>query len=332
MKNSRNERISAGMTAGRRGLIFASAMLCALALSTAVFAAVTYDSSKDPVVAYSAMTAYVGEQLEDINSRLASAEERIAVIEVSGGGGGSGSGGGGISNEGAAQILSRLSALESSVSALQQENTSLRSDLDRARSDLGALVAGLQSDLNSLSSDISGLSDDISGLRTSLNSAKSDISTLKTDFRQISDISTKLNTLTYRLNSLSSEDGEIGALKKQAEQLAADYGALLEKAGRLYEAVHVPYGATVFAKDAEDSIVVVLRTGSAEAVSPYTELGTAQGLNDLSDGGELYNGDRLELFHNVLVPRGGTDGRGVRVTSIGGAYLMIGGDYTVVEP
>ncbi|MBQ7592056.1 MAG: hypothetical protein IJU46_05970 [Clostridia bacterium] len=331
MKNSRNEKVSAGKTAGRRGLIFASAALCALALSTAVFAAVTYDSSKDPVVAYSAMTAYVGGQLADINSRLASAEERIAVIEVSGGGGGSSSGGG-ISNEGAAQILSRLTALESSVSALQQENTSLRSDLDRARSDLGALVAGLQSDLNSLSSDISGLSDDISGLRTSLNSAKSDISTLKTDFRQISDISTKLNTLTYRLNSLSSEDGEIGALKKQAEQLAADYGALLEKAGRLYEAVHVPYGSTVFAKDAEDSIVVVLRTGSAEAVSPYTELGTAQGLNDLSDGGELYHGDRLELFHNVLVPRGGTDGRGVRVTSLEGAYLMIGGDYTVVEP
>ena len=78
--------------------------------------------------------------------------------------------------------------------------------------------------------------------------------------------------------------------------------------------------------------MLILRSGSAVAVSPYTEIGTVQGLNDLTDGVDLLNGDQIPLFNSIMIPRGGKDGRGVTVTSLEGAYFLLGGDYTIVEP
>jgi len=316
----------------RRPAVFVTAMLSAALLSSVVFGAVTYDSSKDPVVAYSAMVQYVTDQLSSIKTTLETLEQRLAVVEISGGGGGSSTGGTGISSEGASQLLSRIAALESGLDELKKENESLRNDLNNAKKDLNSLIASMQTEIDTLKAEISDASDGIAALQSSLSTAKSDISTLRTDFKQISDLSTKLNTLTYKVNVLTGDSGDIAKLKSELAKITESYQDVLDKAGRLYTAVLVPYGATVIAETASDSVVVVLRSGSAVAVSPYNTPGTAQGLNDLSDGSELYNGENVTLFHNVMIPRGGEDGRGVKVTSIGGAYIMIGGNYTIVEP
>ena len=333
MKNKLNNPSIRKTGGRRRTFLFTSAFLSAAILSVTVFGAVTYDSSKDPVVAQSAMKQYVSGELEGIRSSISSIEQRLALVELTGGGTGSGTGSGsGISAESAAQLLARITALEDGLAELRTENDDLRTELTAAKSELRSLVSALQSDVNALSSSVDGLDDDISALRSSLSTARSDISTLKTDFRQISDISTKLNTLTYKINSLTGDNGDIAQLKEELGTIRESYTEILEKAGRFYKAVLVPYGATVVADAQDDCVMVILRTGSAEAVSPFTEPGTQQGLNDLSGGDELYDGDGLELFHSVMIPRGGSDGRGVRVTSIEGAYMMIGGNYRIVEP
>ena len=317
--------------------LFASALLSAAILSVTVFGAVTYDSSKDPVVAQSAMHQYVTGELEGIRASIASIEQRLALVELTGGGSGSGSGtgtgsGSGISSEGAAQILARLSELESGLAEVRAENERLSAELTAAKQELRSLISSLQTDVNSLSTSISTVRDNLTSLQSTVSSAKNDISTLKTDFRQISDISTKLNTLTYRVNNLTGDGGDLAKIREELQAVTDSYNDMLEKAGRFYKAVYVPYGSTVVADGQDDCVMVILRTGSAEAVSPFNEPGTAQGLNDLSGGDELNDGDSLSLFRNYMIPRGGTDGRGVRVTSLEGAYLMIGGNYRIVEP
>ena len=72
----------------------------------------------------------------------------------------------------------------------------------------------------------------------------------------------------------------------------------------------------------ESSLELVLRSGTAETVSPYAH----QGLSDMTAGAELYNGDSVPKNHQIMVPRG--DGRGIIITSAE-AYVMVRGPYTV---
>ena len=76
----------------------------------------------------------------------------------------------------------------------------------------------------------------------------------------------------------------------------------------------------------------ILRSGSAVAISPYNEMGKIQGINDVTNGVDILDGETIPLLHSILIPRGGNDGRGVKVTALEGAYFLIGGDYTIVEP
>ncbi len=324
-------------SAGRAGRAFSRtvAFLSALALagtaSFAVYASVVYDSSKDPVVAYSAMEQYVTGQLESVLSRLDSIENRVQIVELTGGGGSGGGSGSGISSEGLTTLLNRIAALESGMTELQQDNANLRSELSAAKKELNDLISELQTQYNTLKVQVEGLEDEIVSLQNSITSVKKDISTLNTNFKQISAISTKLETVTYKVNSLTGSSGDITLLKQDVERIRAQYEEMLEKVGTLYEVVMVPYGATIYADGDEDTVMAVLRSGSAVAVSPYRDAGTAQGLNDLSDGTEIYDGQFIPLFHNLLIPRGGSDGRGIKVTSIDGAYMMLGGDYRIVQ-
>ena len=318
----------------RKCVSLLSAMLLAGVSSFAVYASVVYDSSKDPVVAESLLIKYVKEQLDPILSSISDMESRLEVVELTGGGGGSGSGSGGVNldSDAAKKLLERISSLESDVSALKQSNEALENQLTSTKDTLTALITDLQNQYNTLQTEVSGLSSEIVSLQSSIATVKSDISTLNTNFKQISAISTKLETVTYKVNTLTGAGGDIAKLREEVESVTALYDGLLEKVGQLYDIVEVPYGATVYADDPDDTLMVVLRSGSARVVSPYTTGVTRQGLNDLSDGAELYDGDELPLFHNVLIPRGGDDGRGIIVTSIGGAYIMIGGDYRIVGP
>jgi dynactin complex subunit len=318
----------------KRSTALILAFLLASTCSLAVYATVSYDSSQDPVVSLSGMQAYVSEKIDELKTTVSELDLRVQALELAYSTGGAPSTGGNsnTSSEALQALLDRISALEAKTSELEQSNSSLKNDLNSTKEELGDIIAELESQYATLASELEALSSQLSKLQGQFTSLKGDVSTLSNDFKQLSTISTKLNTLTNKVNTLTSESGDIGKLKAQCAQLQADMNEVLLKAGTLYKPVFVPYGATIRALEAEDSVLVVLRSGSAVAISPFTTPGTAQGLNDLSDGSELYDGDNLILFHNILIPRGGEDGRGVTITSLDGAYVMIGGNYVIIQP
>ncbi|MCQ2354313.1 MAG: hypothetical protein MJ102_04315 [Clostridia bacterium] len=316
--------------------IFALALILALTSSFAVYAAVSYDSSQDPVVSLSGMKAYVAEALGSITNTLNSLSSRVSALELavkSGSSTGSGSGSGtGVSTEVLKQLTDRIDALEKSNSELKKNYNDVSSKFSVTERELRDLIADLQTSYNGVAKEIDSVKSSITSLQNQFASVKNDVSTLNQNFKQISDLSTRLETLKIKVDSLTEGGGDIGQIRKEFDTLVEQFDTVLDKASDLYTVVHVPCGATVRAKDADDTVLVILRSGSAAAVSPFMTPGTAQGLNDLSDGIDLYDGEQIPLFHNVLIPRGGSDGRGITVTSVEGAYLMIGGDYVIVEP
>ena len=314
----------------QRAAIFALALILASVSSLAVNASVSYDSSKDPVVAFSGMVSYVESVLQGIRTSIASLDARLTMLEVTGpSGGGSG---GGMSAEQYAEIMAEINALKESNEELKKENTSLKNDLKNTKNEFLSLIDELSAEYDSLKNSISSLSTDITNLQNQITTNKNDLLTLEKNFKQISDISTKLETVTLKVNNLTSSKGDITVLKNQVKELEGQLDNIINELGKIYNTVFVPYGATVYAKDADDTVMLILRSGSAIAVSPYTEQGKIQGINNLTEGVDILDGQNVPLFNSILIPRGGDDGRGVKVTSLEGAYFMIGGDYTIVEP
>lgn len=318
----------------KRGAILILALILACASSFAVYAAVGYNSANDPIVSYSGMVQYVTDLLSGIQTTLSDLEMRVTILELIGPStGGTPSGGGtGASSGTLKEILDKLEAHEKQIAELQAANEALSTELVNAKNELQSLIDELTTEFNSLEKQISDLSTSITNLKSDVKQVKNDLSTLNKNFKQISDISTKLETLTVRVNNLTSAGGDITVLKNQVAELKTNLDNVLTELGTIYENVFVPYGATIYAKDADDVVVFILRTGSAVAVSPYTQTGTIQGLNNTTNGTDICDGEAIPLFHSIMIPRGGDDGRGVTVTSLEGAYLMVGGDYTIVEP
>lgn len=316
----------------KRGAILLLALILAGTASLAVYASVSYDSSKDPVVAFSGMVAYVESVLKDIRESIAKLDTRLTLLEITGPQGGGSSGGTGISAEQLAEIYAEIDAVKKANEELAAENASLKTEIKNVKNELLSLYDELAADYDSMKNSIAGLSTDITNLQNQITSTKKDLSTLEKNFKQIADISTKLETVSYKLNNLTSSKGDITLLKNSVKELENQLDSILNELGKVYETVFVPYGATIIATDDDDTVMLILRSGSAVAVSPYTEIGTVQGLNDLTDGVDLLNGDQIPLFNSIMIPRGGKDGRGVTVTSLEGAYFLLGGDYTIVEP
>ena len=316
----------------QRAAIFALALILASVSSLAVYASVSYDSSKDPVVAFSGMVSYVDSVLKTIRESIASIETRLTLLEIAGPSGGGSQGGVGISAEQLADIYSEIEALKKANEELAKENASLKNDIKNTKNELLSLIDELSAEYDTLKGSISALSTDITNLQNQITSVKNDLVTLEKNFKQISDISTKLETVTLKVNNLTSSKGDITVLKNQYKELKKLYDDLMGELGKIYSTVFVPYGATIIAKDNDDTVMLILRSGSAIAVSPYTEQGKIQGINDLTDGVDILDGQSIPLFNSILIPRGGNDGRGVKVTALDGAYFLIGGDYTIVEP
>lgn len=315
----------------KRGAILILALILASASSFAVYAAVNYNSANDPVVSFSGMVSYVNDILAGIRSSIKDLELRITLLEA--GGFTPGASTGGMVNSGMlTDLLDRIEALESRVSDLESDNASLRTELANTKNELRSLIDELTAELNTLENSISELSTSINNLKSDVKTAKNDLSTLSKNFKQISDISTKLETVTYKVNNLTSKTGDITVLKNQVAELQTELDNIFAELGKVYDTVFVPYGATIYAKDVNDVVILILRTGSAVAVSPYTQVGTIQGLNDTTNGTDICNGEAIPLYHSIMIPRGGDDGRGVKVTSLDGAYFLLGGDYTIVEP
>lgn len=88
-----------------------------------------------------------------------------------------------------------------------------------------------------------------------------------------------------------------------------------------YTLVELSQGQTITA----DSICeFIARPGSyVTVISPHE----SQGIADMTNGTELYNGTQVPMNAYCIIPRGG-DGRGIVVTSQK-AFIMIRGDYTI---
>ena len=88
-----------------------------------------------------------------------------------------------------------------------------------------------------------------------------------------------------------------------------------------YQVIRLTKGAKLLA---ESACEIILRSGTAIVISI-----TINGVNDLSEGTELFNAENVPQYHSLLVPRGG-DGRGIQVTSTE-SYIMVRGDYSIVN-
>ena len=316
----------------KRGAILILALILASASSFAVYAAVNYDSSTDPVVSFSGMVAFVNDMLADIRMSIKNIETRLTILEISGPSGGGFSGGGTVNSGMLQDLLDRIEALENTVNDLESDNAALQTELANTKNELRSLIDELTTEISTLEKSLSELSTSITNLKSDVKQAKNDLSTLSKNFKQISDISTKLETVTYKVNNLTSKNGDITVLKNQVKELETELDNIFAELGKVYDTVFVPYGATIYAKDVDDVVILILRTGSAVAVSPYTQVGTIQGLNDTTNGTDICNGEAIPPYHSIMIPRGGEDGRGVTVTSLDGAYFLLGGDYKIVEP
>ena len=88
-----------------------------------------------------------------------------------------------------------------------------------------------------------------------------------------------------------------------------------------YETLELNIGDTLLAKSA---LEIIVRPGSiVTAVSPFD----SQGVADITNGKELYNGDEFSINAYCIIPRG-NDGRGIRVFSEK-AYVLVRGEYEI---
>ena len=108
--------------------------------------------------------------------------------------------------------------------------------------------------------------------------------------------------------------------EEESEEETSAEPAIPEKSFE-YEVLHLMEGAILVS---ETPCEIILRSGHATA----SLHGNDNGLADLTDGGELMEGDALEANHLLMIPRG--DGRGFKITSEE-AYIMVRGGYTIVE-
>lgn len=121
----------------------------------------------------------------------------------------------------------------------------------------------------------------------------------------------------------SREDIEvpvISATDDEPENIDGDVSDS-EALNQSYTLLELEKGQTVLA----DSICeFISRPGSfITIVSPFE----TQGIADITNGNELYNGMEVPVNAYCIIPRGG-DGRGFTVTSQK-AYVMIRGEYTI---
>lgn len=135
--------------------------------------------------------------------------------------------------------------------------------------------------------------------------------------------------LTAAQNKLTAAEQTIAALQKQVADLSAKLdsaaaGGTSSGTANAYTVIYLTGGTQLLATSV---CSIILRAGTAEVVSPFD----GQGVTDITNGVELMAGDALSPNHEIIVPRG-NDGRGIRISSSSGAYILVQGGYTLVEP
>lgn len=152
---------------------------------------------------------------------------------------------------------------------------------------------------------------------------------------------TNISTLTFALQPGSAEDPLIS--RSYLEERLASFGtsnninvsdevlnlivrdvtnAIISQMpnsnGHIYTPVNALVGQVIIGDEGTE---IILRSGGALV---YTEVNN--GLVNVTTGEELLNGDRIELNHNIIVPR--NDGRGLLVTNE--SWFIIKGGYTII--
>ncbi len=88
-----------------------------------------------------------------------------------------------------------------------------------------------------------------------------------------------------------------------------------------YQTIELNAGETLLAKSA---LEIIVRPGSiVTAVSPFE----TQGVADITNGNELFDGDEFAINAYCIIPRG-DDGRGLYVVTEK-AYILIRGEYEI---
>lgn len=312
------------------GLAFALALMASITVYAAV--GYSYDSSQDPVVSLSGLAQYVENYvLTPLGQRINDLGDRVSALENNGGGGG----GSGINSEAYTALISRISALEEKIASQAEEISDLRSELSSSNDSVNGRLDSVEQSYTDLSKQINAINDSITGLSNSLATLKTTISSLDKNFSSLSDkymsVTKSMNELQASINALTGNDGAVTKLQEQYDELYRVWQQIQTEVGVMYRPVFVESGKTIKARNADEGILVIVRSGYAVVVSPYNTSGTLQGINDLTSGEELYNGADAPLMHNLLIPRGADDGRGILIASYDGAYVMIGGDYVIVD-
>ncbi len=125
---------------------------------------------------------------------------------------------------------------------------------------------------------------------------------------------------------LAAAEQTVATLEQKVAELSAKLDAAPSggDASGSYSVIFLTGGTQLLATSV---CSIILRAGTAEAISPFD----GQGLTDITSGLELVQGSALTVNHQTIVPRG-NDGRGIRITSDSGAYILVQGGYTLVEP
>lgn len=178
----------------------------------------------------------------------------------------------------------------------------VESIIQSAKKELSDMISALQASTNTLDASVKQADSDIDALESANAELKSELDKTKKDNENFQQ--------------------KIEALESSVADVQDKVGADDSKPIYNFEVVHLTEGQVLMASDACE---IILRSGSASAISPFAE----QGLADYTAGCELLNGAPLVVNHLNLIPRG-NDGRGLTVTSYD-AYFMVRGGYTIVE-
>ncbi len=145
---------------------------------------------------------------------------------------------------------------------------------------------------------------------------------LKPVLTELEDTKTKLASAQEKLTALEAQNA---ALSQKIDQGLTSTPA----AANTWEVIYLTTGQKLLATS---PCAIILRAGAAVVVSPFNgqDGSSPQGISDLTAGMDLLADTPLTANHHLLVPRG-NDGRGIQITSEGGAYIMVQGGYEVVE-
>lgn len=146
---------------------------------------------------------------------------------------------------------------------------------------------------------------------------------------QIKPVQTELAAVNERLAATETKLAESEKKLAELEEKLAQDSPAVPAVSASWEVIYLTTGQTLLATS---PCAIILRAGSAAVVSPFNgqDGSSPQGLSDLTAGADILADTPLSANHHILIPRG-NDGRGIRITSEGGAYIMVQGGYTVVE-